>query len=129
MAEAIFRNMVDCKKDIEVSSAALYGYSDMPTSRKATAVMAKRGLDITSMRSRKLNRKIVDNSDIIVTMESEQRDIIREQYGHSNVFTLREIAGERGDIEDPLGSPLAVYEKCADEIERLLARGLNRILT
>jgi protein-tyrosine-phosphatase len=129
MAEAIFRNMVGCEKDIEVSSAALYGDSDMPPSRKATAVMAKRGLDITLMRSRKLNRKIVENADVIVTMEAEQRDIIKEQYGHSNVFTLREIAGERGDIADPLGSPLDIYEKCANEIERCLACGLNQILT
>jgi len=128
MAEAFFKRLIDCQQDVEVSSAGLYGDGWLPPSRKAVAVMAKRGVDISHVRSNKLSRKLAARSDIIVTMEAEQRDIIKRLYNHSKVFTLREIAGGSGDIADPLGAPISLYEQCASEIERCLSQGVEKML-
>ena len=128
MAEALFKKMIYGQQGIEVSSAGLYGDDGLPPSRKAAAVMAKRGVDMSQVRSRKLSHKLVAQSDIIVVMEEEQRDAVKMLYGHSKVFTLREIAGVSGDIADPLGAPINIYEECANEIERCLAQGIDKIL-
>ncbi len=128
MAEAFFMNMIARQQDVEVSSAALYGDEGMPPSRKAVAVMAKRGVVISKVRSKKLSRKLAAKSDIIVTMEEKQRDVVKRLYSHSKVFTLKEIAEESGDIADPLSAPINIYEKCANEIERCLSKGVEKIL-
>jgi protein-tyrosine-phosphatase len=128
MAEAFFKRLIGCQQDVEVSSAGLYGGGGLPPSRKAVAVMAKRGVDISQVRSKKLSRKLAAKSDIIVTMEEEQRDIIKRLYNYSKVFTLREIAGGSGDIADPLGAPISLYEQCANEIEHCLHQGVEKIL-
>jgi len=128
MAEAFFTNMIACQQDVVVSSAALYGDEGMPPSRKAVAVMAKRGVDISQVRSKKLSRKLAAKSDIIVTMEEKQRDVVKRLYSHSKVFTLKEIAWESGDIADPLGASIDIYEQCANEIERCLSKGVEKIL-
>jgi protein-tyrosine-phosphatase len=44
------------------------------------------------------------------------------------VFTLREFAGEDGDIGDPMGQSEDVYRGCRDEIKRCLKLSLDRLL-
>jgi hypothetical protein len=44
------------------------------------------------------------------------------------VWTLREAAGERGDIDDPSMQPEDVFRHCRDEIVRCLERGLPRLV-
>jgi protein-tyrosine-phosphatase len=44
------------------------------------------------------------------------------------VFTLREFAGEDGDIGDPVGQGEDVYRACRDEIKRCLKLSLDRLL-
>ena len=44
------------------------------------------------------------------------------------VMTVRELAGESGDIADPAMQDEDVFRRCRDEITRCLARGLERLL-
>jgi protein-tyrosine-phosphatase len=44
------------------------------------------------------------------------------------VFTLRELAGEDGDIEDPAAQGEDVFRACRDEIKRCLGKSLERVL-
>jgi hypothetical protein len=44
------------------------------------------------------------------------------------VFTLREAAGEDGDIDDPAGRGDDVYRACRDEIRRCLEKALGRLI-
>jgi hypothetical protein len=43
-------------------------------------------------------------------------------------FTLEELTGETGDVADPFGLEDAACRACRDEIERCLAKGLDRLL-
>jgi protein-tyrosine-phosphatase len=43
------------------------------------------------------------------------------------VVTLRELAGESGDIEDPAGRGADVYRTCRDEIRRCVERIAGRL--
>jgi protein-tyrosine-phosphatase len=44
------------------------------------------------------------------------------------VMTVRELAGEAGDIADPAMQDEDVFRHCRDEITRCLVRGLERLL-
>jgi hypothetical protein len=43
-------------------------------------------------------------------------------------MTVRELAGEAGDIADPAMQDEDVFRHCRDEITRCLVRGLERLL-
>ena len=45
------------------------------------------------------------------------------------VLTVKELAGEEGDIADPAMQDEEVFVRCRDEITRCLARGIERLLT
>jgi hypothetical protein len=44
------------------------------------------------------------------------------------VFTLKEFAGEEGDIGDPFNQGEDRYRFCRDEIKRCLEKGVDRLI-
>jgi ribose 5-phosphate isomerase B len=78
----------------------------------------------------KRNRHLLEEADLILVMTEQQRamlDTFPEAAG-KRVLTLRELAGESGDIEDPSMQPEDVFRHCRDEIVHCLERGLPRLL-
>jgi protein-tyrosine-phosphatase len=47
--------------------------------------------------------------------------------GAPTVVTLRELAGEAGDIGDPAGQGEDTFRACRDEIKRCLEKAIDRI--
>ena len=56
-------------------------------------------------------------------------DMLREYFPEEaeKVFSLKEFAGEEGDVLDPYGGPPAVYERTAQELEGLVRAVLERL--
>ena len=54
-------------------------------------------------------------------------DAFDEARGRS-VLTLRELAGEDGDIDDPATRGEEVFRACRDEIQRCLEKSVPRLL-
>ena len=76
------------------------------------------------------HRDVVAGADLILTMTAQQKLALAslvETDGRA-VFTLREFAGEDGDIGDPMGAAEDVYRACRDEIKRCLNVSLDRLL-
>ena len=76
------------------------------------------------------HRDVVAGADLILTMTAQQKAALAalvETDGRL-VFTLREFAGEDGDIGDPMGQSEDVYRGCRDEIKRCLKLSLGRLL-
>jgi hypothetical protein len=62
-------------------------------------------------------------------MTAEQKRVVGELAAAPRpVLTLRELAGEEGDIADPVGQGDHVYRACRDEIARCLGKGLDLLL-
>ncbi|MDP4143450.1 MAG: low molecular weight protein arginine phosphatase [Bacillota bacterium] len=118
MAEAIFNN--NCNIDnIQAFSA---GISIVPGSvasvNSAGVVERKLGGDIYKRAAVQLTEEMISEADIILTMTSTIRDILHsyfEKY-RGKIFSLNEYVGEEGDIIDPYGSNLTVYEKTYEEL-------------
>jgi protein-tyrosine-phosphatase len=78
----------------------------------------------------KRHRELVAAADLIVTMTRQQKAMVvalAEAQGRP-IFTLRELAGEDGDIDDPAMQGEDVFRACRDEIKRCLGRALDRLL-
>src|SRR5215472_27216 len=78
----------------------------------------------------KRNRHLLHEADLILVMTEEQRRMLGgfEEAAGKRVLTLRELAGERGDIDDPSMKDEEVFRRCRDEITACLERGLPRLL-
>lgn len=89
--------------------------------------LAEDGLVSTDL---KRHRHLLAEADLILTMTAAQKaalGIFAETRGRS-IFTLKEFAGEAGDIDDPAAQGEDVFRACRDEIKRCLERALDRVL-
>lgn len=115
MAAALLASRLrDAGVDAHVHSAGLVD-DDRPATGHGVAVMARRGVDLSSHRSRWLRAELVDSADVVVGMA---RDHVREVVAARpdawpRTFTLKELVRlgeERGPRApgQPLGDWLAV---------------------
>jgi protein-tyrosine-phosphatase len=111
-----------------------YARDGMLPSLDARLVLREDGIDLgegtlasTDLRR---HRYLVAEADLILTMTAAQKEtmaLFPEAQGRP-VFTLREFAGEEGDIGDPATQGEDVFRACRDDIKRCLRRGLDRLL-
>jgi protein-tyrosine phosphatase len=89
--------------------------------------LAEDGLTSTALA---LHRDVVADADLIVTMTEEQRSIVAAyaEARDKRILTLRELAGESGDIADPAMRGEEVFRVCCDEIARCLEESVDRLL-
>ncbi len=123
--------------DIRVRSGGVapYARDRMIASLDARLVLREDGIHLgeyafTSTDLRQ-HRDIIAEADLILTMTGGQKDILdtfAEARGRP-IFTLKEFAGERGDIDDPVGQGEDHYRACRDEIKRCLERSVDRLLS
>lgn len=119
MAEALLRKKTDAHT---VSSAGLSVLYPAQAAENAVCVMQEYGLDITTHRSRQLTDKMVQNSDVILTMTAGHKAILNTIFplAKEKTFTLGEYAGHPVDVEDPFGGDMEIYRNCAAQLSRLI---------
>jgi protein-tyrosine-phosphatase len=69
-------------------------------------------------------------ADLIIAMTRAQALELTEKFPAAagrTIYTLREFAGEAGDLEDPYEKGEQVFAACREEIKRLLPRIVHRI--
>lgn len=120
-----FRALTGREDAVGVVSAGLAAFQGDRATNQAVEVMGRRGLDLTGHASQPMTEQILQLADVILTMTRNHRDAILSKYPEAadRVHTLR-IDG--GDISDPVGSPIEVYQACADQIDEQLAIWVDR---
>lgn len=130
MAETLLREQLHkkfgCEDAVRVLSAGVAASSGNGASPQAIEVMGSRGLDLTGHSSRLLDDSVINVADLVLTMTRGHRSAILAAWPsmHDRVFTLRR---DGGDISDPVGMPVDVYEECADQIESELAAWIESL--
>lgn len=132
MAGALFRQIVNemgVGENWQVETAATWGREGMMASEGAKTVMKARGIDLSSHRSRIVNRGIIESADLVLTMERGHKEALQVEYPDlaDRIYLLSEMVGESSEISDPIGGPISGYENTAQEIERILREGFDRI--
>lgn len=74
--------------------------------------------------------ELIQRADLILTLtDKHKQEIINfTDSDNKEIYTLREFAGEKGDIEDPSMKGLEGFRKARDEIKRCLDKGLSKYL-
>jgi protein-tyrosine-phosphatase len=106
-------------------------------------IASKRGIDISTHRSKLFEEALAEKADLIITMEKFQKREILSHYPHKDgmVFTFREFFGISGPtiIEDSFtlpefdsvtghyGFPYEFDEQAIAAVEECLSQGLNKL--
>ena len=120
---------------VRSGGVAPYARDGMIASLDARLVLREDGIELgeyaftsTDLRH---HRELIAEAALILTMTGAQKAIVggfAEARGRP-IFTLKEFAGERGDIDDPVGQGEDRYRACRDEIKRCLERSLDRLVS
>lgn len=127
MAEAIYRGMsVDGK--IEACSRGLVVLFPEPSNQKAEMVVENHNLSLDNHVSTQLEKDDIKGNVLILCMTFAQKVKVAEEFGHlDNLYTLKEYAGEDGDVIDPYGGTVLEYEECFSELSRLIKKLLIKL--
>jgi protein-tyrosine-phosphatase len=119
---------------IRSGGVASYARDGMLPSLDARLVLREDGIDLAedalTSTDLKRHRDVVADADLILTMTLAQKETIRvyEEADGRPVFTLREFAGDEGDIGDPATQGEEAFRACRDDIKRCLERAFDRLL-
>ena len=119
MAEALFRTKTKAYSEyLNISSCGLGAMPGDTASENAVIVMAERGIDISSHRSRQISQYIIDEADFIVCLAESH-------YRYLFPIAKNKLILLGTGIADPFGGDEAIYRQCADEIENAIDSLLN----
>jgi protein-tyrosine-phosphatase len=132
MAEAILKQQISERPGADqwhIESAGIWAQDGKPPAFLSKYIMEKMGMDISEKQSQSVSRKLLQNFDLILTMEAQHKDWLQEQYGEiaNRVYMLSEMVGEVADIPDPIGGELFEYQEVADLLQRIITEGFGRI--
>ena len=136
MGEMLFKKLIAEKIGCGVDDLANHGITIIsggiaagpgsPAAMQSIAVMEQQGLDLSNHQSRPVTARLANYADLILTMTNGHRRAIVSQWPTLEA-RVRTIRSDGGDISDPIGSPIPVYESCAQQIESCLADWVNKI--
>ena len=139
MAQALLERMLaerGVNGAIRVTSGGIANYArdGMLASLDARLALREEGIHLAeedfASTDLKRHRHLLAEADLILTMTALQKQMLgafAEAHDRS-VFTLREFAGEEGDIDDPATQGEDVFRACRDEIKRCLEKSVGRLL-
>ena len=125
MAEAICRDLIakrlGCdrseltKRGVRVMSAGVAASHGSPASPEAVDVLGESGIPLGEHQSQPVSEQLVQHADLVFAMTATHRDAMLRAWPHAtdNVHLLRQ---DHGDICDPIGGPVEVYRRCAQQI-------------
>jgi protein-tyrosine-phosphatase len=92
--------------------------------------MAEQGLDINNHKSRPIDKELMAEADLILTLEIGHSEALRAEFPEDalRVHPLTEMTGELYSVEDPYGGSREDYERMVAEVTRLVEDGLAKII-
>jgi protein-tyrosine-phosphatase len=129
MAEGLLKKMAgEMGWALQASSAGIAAFPGLAAAPEAVEAAKEKGIDLSSHQSQGLSKRLVIESDLIVTMTTRHKEMILRKMPEltPKVKTLSEIAGEsEKDIEDPIGHPLEIYRETLGQIEKYLNQSVR----
>jgi tRNA threonylcarbamoyl adenosine modification protein (Sua5/YciO/YrdC/YwlC family) len=114
--------------DVEVLSAGIMMLSGLGATGETRELLATEGIDASSHHSQRVNKEMVNKSDIILVMERLQENRILElaPEAKNRLFLLKEFAKISGnnnlDIADPIGKSREFYKQTFEMIKEAVER-------
>lgn len=127
MAEAIYKNLEMVSERKAISRGLVVLFSE-PLNPKAEIILKKHDLELKNHVSKGLKVSDIEDATLILTMTASQKRKVNELYPElKEVYTIKEYAGEIGDVVDPYGGTLMDYEECYIELGRLVKKTVYKL--
>lgn len=128
MAEYYFRSLIErasLQDRMSAESAGTYADNGSPVTYESFVVMKERyGIDISRHASRYLSHSIAFDADLILVMTASHRQSILSKMPdlYARTHLILEYASDpaNGEVSDPYGSDLPVYEGCFERMRPAL---------
>lgn len=106
---------------VSVLSAGIAAMPGSPAAAQAVEVMNHLGIDIADHSSQPITGRLAQFADIILTMTNGHRQALIAHWPtlESRTKTVRR---DGADVSDPIGSPVDVYRRCAEQIDNHLSQ-------
>lgn len=134
MAEALMRShlakRLECQADeledkgVVVVSAGIAAGQGLAASPEAVDVMNQRDLDISGHSSQLINDRIIRDADVIFSMTRSHLAGLLKHWPAAEARTLL-LSPEGQDVADPIGGPMELYQRCAEQIERYVQQRVD----
>ena len=113
-----------------IRSAGTWAQDGLPASEHGVTVMRERGLNLEGHRSQEVDADLIEQSDLVLTMTAGHAEALRAEFPtHAGkIFLLTQMAGPPYDVRDPYGGPVEAYRSTAQELERLIDGGLEKMI-
>ena len=136
MAEALCKTVIARRLGCPAENLPGHGYvvlsagvntnDGMPAAGNAVDVVGVRGGSLVDHQSRQVNAEMIRHADYILAMTWDHLDAILDQAPEAG-HRVRLLDPTGGDIPDPVGLDLEVYQETAREIERHLEHFLEEL--
>jgi protein-tyrosine phosphatase len=133
LCRAILANRLKCKineledRGVIVSSAGISAMMGGRAAAEAVSVMSECGVDLANHESQPLSAQLVRHADAIWTMTRSHRQAIISQWPEaSGRVHLLSLDGR--DIADPIGGPIELYRRCAENIKAELDQRVKDLI-
>jgi protein-tyrosine phosphatase len=122
MAEAIF-NHINNMENVKAFSAGVSSVKGSRTSKNSAAVVEyNTGLNISKREAVQLNSEMLETSDLVLTMTYSIRNYLVGLFPNykNKIFALNQYVGVEGEISDPYGGDISVYNDTYKSLKRNL---------
>jgi tRNA threonylcarbamoyl adenosine modification protein (Sua5/YciO/YrdC/YwlC family) len=136
MAEALLKKRIaerlQCSveelddRGVVVMSAGVSAAPGGRAAAEAVQTMRERGLDLSQHESQPLSERVVRFADAILTMTRGHRETILAQWPEAE-RRVHLISHGRGEVSDPIGGPLEMYRRCADQLDAYLETWMDEL--
>jgi protein-tyrosine-phosphatase len=119
---------------VRSGGVALYARDGMIASLDARLILREVGIHLREedfvSTDLKHHRHLITHADLILAMTDEQKEMVAAypEAAGKRVVTLRELAGESGDIEDPAMQGEEAFRARFVEISHCLQKGFPQVL-
>jgi protein-tyrosine phosphatase len=133
LAEASFTAKLQTKGNAPgwvVRSAGIWTQPGLPPLKEAVVFAKSKGWELSANRSREVNPKLLEESDLIIVMTRSQQEAIGLEFPQvkRRLFLISEICTHQTfDVRDPLEDPLVGWEEVGREIDSLITSGFDNI--
>lgn len=119
MAEAFLKKEFP---HLDISSRGISVYGNEPANAFSIQIMKEYDINIEKHVSEVLKYSDLCQDALVLVMTERHKEILQTRFPdcRAQIKTIREFAGENGDVEDPYGGTLDVYRACAKELYQLV---------
>ena len=126
-ADGIMRHLASARGlELDIDSCGTHGYHiGEPPDPRSIAVAADNGVDLSSLRARKLDRKDFERFDLLLAMDSGHLSAMQRLCPAEHAHKLRLFLEDGSDVPDPYYGDVQgfehVYRLCYERCEELLS--------